>query len=110
MVPLSVKNYGLGVLDIGYVPIALASCVFTPFYAYQNIYFGSACQDLTEVFMAKKAAAGSSDWTSKAKALMPMLFNACLVLFLIRAVKLQIKKSRTAVEASLRAKSERKAD
>lgn len=111
MVPLSVKNYGLGVLDIGYVPIAVAASVFTPFYAYQNIYLGSAFQDLKEVFTAKKAAsAAPGDWRTTLKAVMPMVFNLCLVLCLIRAVKYQIKKSRGAVEASLKAKAEKKAD
>mmetsp|Transcript_83989 Transcript_83989/g.271443 ORF Transcript_83989/g.271443 Transcript_83989/m.271443 type:complete len:254 (-) Transcript_83989:272-1033(-) len=110
MVPLSVKNYGLGVLDIGILPIALTSCIFTPFYAYQNIYFGSACQDLKEVFAGKKSSGASGDWQSTLKTLMPMLFNACLVLFLIRAVKYQIMRSRAAVEASLKANSGTKSD
>merc|ERR1719487_2033086 len=54
MVPLAVKNYGLGVMDIPYLPIAVCSCIFTNFYAFQNIYLGSACSDLNEVFSAKK--------------------------------------------------------
>lgn len=112
MMPLSVKNYGLGVLDIGYVPIAAASFIFTPFYAYQNIYFGSACQDLKEVFAPKKAAASASDpdWQATAKALLPVIFNVCLVLFLFRAVKQQIRRSRSAMEASLKAKANGKAE
>jgi len=38
MVPLFVKNYGLGVTDIGYLPNACCSMIFTNFYAAQNIY------------------------------------------------------------------------
>mmetsp|Transcript_82000 Transcript_82000/g.171634 ORF Transcript_82000/g.171634 Transcript_82000/m.171634 type:complete len:260 (-) Transcript_82000:198-977(-) len=104
MAPVSVKNYGLGVLDLGYLPILAASCVFTPFYAYQNVYLGSACQDLKEVFSPrKKAADGSSggDWFSTFKTVFPMVFNVVLVLFLVRAVKIQIKKQRDKVEASM---------
>merc|ERR550537_225312 len=40
MVPLAVKNYGLGVMDIPLLPVGCFSCVFTTFYAFQNIYFG----------------------------------------------------------------------
>merc|ERR1712039_236797 len=110
MVPLCVKNYGLGVLDIGYVPIAAASCIFTPFYAYQNIYFGSACQDLKEVFAPRKSASAAGDWKATAKSMMPIAFNVCLVLMLFRAVKHQIKKSRSAMEANLKSKVNGKSD
>lgn len=103
MVPLAVKNYGLGVLDIGYLPIACCACIFTPFYALQNIYVGSACQDLKEAFSPQKKVQ-SGGWTSTLKSTAPVLFNLLLVLFLIRAIKRQIKKSKDQVEVSLAAK------
>jgi len=110
MAPLSVKNYGLGVLDIGYIPIAVASTIFTPFYAYQNIYLGNACQDLKEVFSPKKPSAVPGDWQATLKAFLPLAFNVCLVFVLFRAVKHQIRKSRSTIEASLKAKANGKAD
>jgi uncharacterized membrane protein YdjX (TVP38/TMEM64 family) len=108
MAPLSVKNYGLGVLDIGYVPIALCSCVFTPFYALQNLYLGSACSDLREVFSAKKPSGDAGGWQSHVKAAVPIIFNLLLAVALFRAVKAHLRKSKTAVEASLREKTQKK--
>merc|ERR1719424_2121197 len=93
MVPLFVKNYGLGVMDIGYAPIAVCSTIFTNFYAFQNIYMGSTLQDLKEVF-APKAAGGEQDWTSTAKKVMPIAFNVLLIVFLVKAVKSQMVKQR----------------
>merc|ERR1719221_1417865 len=92
MVPLFVKNYGLGVTDVGYLPNACCSMIFTNFYAAQNIYMGSTMSNLKEVFAPKKAGAGPQDWTSKAKSLMPIIFNIMLVIFLVKALKAQIKK------------------
>merc|ERR1711988_1514649 len=86
MVPLSVKNYGLGVMDIDYLPIACCSMIFTNFYAFQNIYMGSTLQNLKDVFSPKKAAEGPADWTETAKKLMPIVFNVVLVVFLVKAV------------------------
>merc|ERR1719146_596665 len=57
MVPLSVKNYGLGVMDMPLLPIAVNSCIFTTFYAFQNIYLGSVAGNLKAAFAGKKAAA-----------------------------------------------------
>merc|ERR1712070_581945 len=101
------KNYGLGVLDIGYVPIALCSCIFTPFYALQNIYFGSLCQDLKDVFSPKKGG-GEKTWVDTAKTIMPIVFNVLLVVFLMRAVKAQMKKQKEKIEADVKAKEGKK--
>merc|ERR1719198_1994762 len=80
MVPLFVKNYGLGVMDIGYLPNACCSLIFTNFYAAQNIYMGSTMSNLKEVFAPKKAGGGGpEDWTSKVKAILPIIFNILLV-------------------------------
>jgi len=103
MVPLFVKNYGLGVMDIGYLPIAVCSMIFTNFYAFQNIYMGSTLQDLKEVF-APKAAGGEQDWTSTAKKVMPIAFNVLLIVFLVKAVKSQMVKQKAAIEANLKKK------
>jgi len=103
MVPLFVKNYGLGVMDIGYAPIAVCSTIFTNFYAFQNIYMGSTLQDLKEVF-APKAAGGEQDWTSTAKKVMPIAFNVLLIVFLVKAVKSQMVKQKAAIEANLKKK------
>jgi len=102
--PLSVKNYGLGVLDIGYVPIMVTSCIFSPFYAIQNIYMGSACKDLQEVFAPTKSPDSAFSWIGALKAALPVVFNLFLVIFLVRALKAQLKKSRNAMEAKLKSK------
>lgn len=104
MVPLAVKNYGLGVMDIDYLPIACCSMIFTNFYAFQNIYMGSTLQNLKDVFAPKKASDGPADWTSTAKKLMPIAFNVILVIFLVKAIKAQIKKQKAAIEKDLKAK------
>lgn len=104
MVPLCVKNYGLGVLDLGYMPIALCSCIFTPFYAFQNIYVGSACQDLSEVFSPKKGG-GEATHMDTFKKLAPIAFNVGLVIFLVKAVKGQVKKQKDRIEQETKAKS-----
>lgn len=108
MVPLFVKNYGLGVMDIDLLPIAVCSSIFTNFYAFQNIYMGAACQNLADVFAPKKAAAGPQDWTATAKKLMPIAFNILLVIFLVKAVKDQIKKQKAAIEKNLKEKGDKK--
>jgi uncharacterized membrane protein YdjX (TVP38/TMEM64 family) len=108
MVPLFVKNYGLGVMDVGFLPIMACSMIFTNFYAFQNIYMGSACQDLKEVFSPKKASAGPQDWTDIAKKVLPVAFNVLLICFLVKAVKAQLKKQKAAIEEGLKKKSEKK--
>merc|ERR1719253_337149 len=70
MVPLAVKNYGLGVMDIGYLPIACCSCLFTNFYAMQNLSLGSSIQKIEEVFSPSKSDA-PKDWMQTAKNMMP---------------------------------------
>jgi uncharacterized membrane protein YdjX (TVP38/TMEM64 family) len=111
MVPLAVKNYGLGVMDIDYLPIAVCSCIFTNFYAMQNIYMGSTLLNLKDVFAPKKAAAGAEmDWRQTAKKLMPIVFNVVLVIFLVKAIKGQIKKQKAAIEKDLKAKEGKKAE
>jgi uncharacterized membrane protein YdjX (TVP38/TMEM64 family) len=107
MVPLAVKNYGLGVMDIGFLPIAGCSTIFTNFYACQNIYLGSTMQNLAEVFAPKKAGDGPSDWTATAKKLLPIAFNVMLIVFLVKAVKAQVKKQKAKIEEDLKKKSEK---
>lgn len=110
MAPLFVKNYGLGVMDIGYLPNACCSLIFTNFYAAQNIYMGSTMSNLKEAFAPKKAGtAGPSDWKSTAKSLMPIVFNVLLVVFLVKALKSQFKKQREQLEAKLKDSNEKKA-
>lgn len=110
MLPLAVKNYGLGVMEIAYTPIALNSCIFTTFYAFQNIYMGSLLVDLKDIFSPKKASAAPGDWLSTCKSMAPVAFNVLLVLFLVKAVKGQIKKAKDKMETDMRiASKERKA-
>jgi len=104
MVPLFVKNYGLGVMEIDFLPIAACSMIFTNFYAFQNIYMGSSLQDIKEVFAPKQAAAGPMDWQSTAKKMMPIAFNILLVIFLIKAVKAQMVKQKAQIEKNLKEK------
>eukprot|EP00929_Paragymnodinium_shiwhaense_P012007 TRINITY_DN11853_c0_g1_i1.p1 TRINITY_DN11853_c0_g1~~TRINITY_DN11853_c0_g1_i1.p1 ORF type:complete len:337 (-),score=69.31 TRINITY_DN11853_c0_g1_i1:374-1303(-) len=111
MVPLCVKNYGLGVMDIGYTPIACCSTIFTTFYAFQNIYLGAACSDLKDVFAPKaKAPAGDGDWAGTLKAMLPVVFNVGLVIFLVKAVKAQIRKQKASMEKDLKDKLSKKGD
>jgi len=110
MIPLFVKNYGLGVMDIGYLPIAGCSTIFTNFYAFQNIYMGSVCQNLQEVFAPKAAATGPQDWMGTFKKFMPVAFNILLVIFLVKAVKDQIKKQKAQIEENLKKKTDKKAE
>lgn len=111
MAPLFVKNYGLGVMEVDYFPIACCSMIFTNFYAFQNIYMGSACSDLKEVFAPKKAvAAEEQSWTDTLKATMPIAFNVLLVIFLVKAVKAQVKKQKDKIQDDLKAKTEKKTD
>jgi len=109
MVPLFVKNYGLGVMDIDFLPIAVCSTIFTNFYAFQNIYMGAACENLKEVFSPKKSE-GPTDMMGMAKKFMPVAFNILLVVFLVKAVKDQIKKQKAQIEENLKKKSEKKAE
>jgi uncharacterized membrane protein YdjX (TVP38/TMEM64 family) len=111
MAPLFVKNYGLGVMDVGYLPIAACSMIFTNFYAFQNIYMGSACQNLKDVFAPKKASTNEEqDWTSTLKAVMPIAFNVLLVIFLVKAVKGQVRKQKDRIQQELKSKAEKKSD
>jgi len=110
MVPLFVKNYGLGVTEIGYIPNACCSMIFTNFYAAHNIYMGSTMQNLKEVFAPKKASDGPTDWTQYAKKFMPIAFNILLVVFLVKAIKAQLKKSREEIEQKQKEKTEKKTD
>jgi len=111
MVPLAVKNYGLGVMEVGYLPIACCSMIFTNFYAFQNIYMGAACQNLKEVFAPKKAAADTDgDWIAVVKKCLPIAFNVMLITLLVKAVMGQVRKQKTKIEEELKAKSEKKAD
>jgi uncharacterized membrane protein YdjX (TVP38/TMEM64 family) len=106
MLPLSVKNYGLGVLDMPLPPIAVCSCIFTTFYAFQNIYLGSVAGDMKEAFAPKKPSSDPSDWGATVKKTFPMAFNVMLVVFLVRAVKAQIRKTKNQMEEDLKQKSE----
>jgi uncharacterized membrane protein YdjX (TVP38/TMEM64 family) len=108
MVPLFVKNYGLGVTDIGYLPNACCSMIFTNFYAAQNIYMGSTMSNLKDVFAPKKTGDGPTDWGAKIKALMPIAFNILLVVFLVKALKAQFKKQKDEIQKKLEAKAEKK--
>lgn len=109
--PLFVKNYGLGVMDIGFLPIMATSCIFTPFYAFQNIYFGSLCENIKEVFSPKKKEAGGDiQWFDIFKTAVPVVLNVLLIVLLVKAVKSQIKKAKADAEASLKKKDEKKAD
>merc|ERR1719277_2477432 len=107
MVPLFVKNYGLGVTDIGYLPNACCSMIFTNFYAAQNIYMGSTMKNLKDVFAPKKAAEGPKEWTAYAKSIMPIIFNVLLVICLVKALKAQFKKQRAEIEEKLKKKSDK---
>lgn len=108
MVPLFVKNYGLGVTDIGYLPNACCSMIFTNFYAAQNIYMGSTMKNLKDVFAPKKVADGPMDPSAYAKTLLPIVFNVLLVFFLVKALKAQFKKQRAEIEDKLKKDNDKK--
>jgi len=109
MAPLMVKNYGLGVMDVGFLPIALTSCVFTPFYAFQNIYVGSQCKNLKDVFSPKKADPNASlDYVGVLKTAVPVVMNVALIYLLVQAVKRQVKKAREEMETNMRENNTKK--
>jgi len=108
MVPLFVKNYGLGVTDIGYIPNACCSMIFTNFYAAQNLYMGSTMKNLKDVFAPKKAAEGPMDPAAYAKKCLPIVFNVLLVFFLVKSLKAQFKKQRSEIEETLKKRNDTK--
>jgi len=109
MAPLMVKNYGLGVMEVGFLPIALTSCIFTPFYAFQNIYVGSQCKNLKDVFSPKQADPNAPlDYMGLLKTLVPVVMNVALVYLLVQAVKRQVKKAREEMENNMREKAAKK--
>ena len=91
----------ISALDMGYLPIMSSSCIFSPFYAMQNIYMGSAFQSLQEVFMpnSRKEQGG---WLESVRKALPVLLNLLLVVFLVKAMKQQLKRSRTKMEEDLK--------
>merc|ERR1712217_407597 len=103
MIPLGVKNYGLGVMEVGYIPIAAGSLIFTPVYGFRNIYLGSTCSDLAEIFNPKKAT-GPATWADIVKKSLPIVFNVLLVFFTIKICMDQIKKYREKIEKDLKEK------
>merc|ERR1711879_281120 len=84
MIPLGVKNYGLGVMEVGYLPIICGSLVFTPVYGFRNIYLGSGLSDIAEIFAPKKAAEGPVSLQDQFRKLMPILCNVLLVVVTIK--------------------------
>merc|ERR1712070_308020 len=91
MAPLSVKNYGLGVMDVPYHYIAFGSVIFSNFYAAQNIYVGASCQSLAEAFAPKKGVK-LEDSMAPLRKLAPMVFNLLLVFFLVKVIKAAMNK------------------
>eukprot|EP00929_Paragymnodinium_shiwhaense_P012009 TRINITY_DN11853_c0_g1_i3.p1 TRINITY_DN11853_c0_g1~~TRINITY_DN11853_c0_g1_i3.p1 ORF type:complete len:113 (-),score=18.16 TRINITY_DN11853_c0_g1_i3:374-712(-) len=76
-----------------------------------NIYLGAACSDLKDVFAPKaKAPAGDGDWAGTLKAMLPVVFNVGLVIFLVKAVKAQIRKQKASMEKDLKDKLSKKGD
>lgn len=107
MLPLSVKNYGLGVTEIPYLPIAACSMIFTNFYAWQNIFWGSTLSNLEEIFdgTKKKGSDGPQSWSDFAQKMAPVAFNVILVVLLIKAISAQVKKQRAKMEGDLKDKA-----
>ena len=58
-VPLAVKNYGCGVLDVPYWTIALGSLIFGPLYGFQNFLLGAETARLGQSAEALSAGGGS---------------------------------------------------
>ena len=54
MVPLSVKNYGLGILPISLADIAKASMICGPSFALQHVYVGAAASSILEATSSEK--------------------------------------------------------
>lgn len=106
MIPLGVKNYGLGVMDVGYVPIIAGSLVFTPLYGFRNIYLGSSCSELSEIFAPKKDS-GEATWGDIVRKMLPVVFNVLLVVFTIKVLMDQLKKQRAKIEKELRDKTDK---
>jgi uncharacterized membrane protein YdjX (TVP38/TMEM64 family) len=102
MAPISVKNYGLGVMDVPFIYIIFGSIIFSNFYAAQNIYVGASCQNLAEAFAPKKGVK-LNDPMAPVRKLAPMLFNLLLVFFLAKAIKSAMNKQQAKLLEARRA-------
>jgi uncharacterized membrane protein YdjX (TVP38/TMEM64 family) len=104
MIPLGVKNYGLGVMEVGYLPIICGSLVFTPVYGFRNIYLGSGLSDMAEIFAPPKAGDGPVTLEARIKKMMPIICNVLLVVVTIKIFMNQINKQRKIEEDKLKSK------
>ena len=89
MVPLAVKNYGCGVLDVPYWTIAAGSLVFGPLYGFQNFLMGAEARRLGESAVAKPGGGGSS----VEMVVLGWLVQLLLVSAAVRAVQARVKKA-----------------
>ncbi len=97
MVPLAVKNYGCGVLNVPYWCIALGSLVFGPLYGFQNFLMAAEARRLGEDSVT---AAGSGVGAKSVEAMMlGYLVQLLVVMAIVQRVQARIK--RMAAAASL---------
>mmetsp|Transcript_89380 Transcript_89380/g.163904 ORF Transcript_89380/g.163904 Transcript_89380/m.163904 type:complete len:367 (+) Transcript_89380:38-1138(+) len=90
MAPLAVKNYGLGITDVPYRHIAGCSLIFTPFYAFQNLYLGNTARDFAALLQSETPAGSNTPWGVQG-----LVFNVVLVVAGLRIVRAQVR-ARTA--------------
>jgi len=104
MIPLSVKNYGLGVMEVGYLPIIAGSLIFTPVYGFRNLYIGHGMSDLAEVFSKPKAGEGPLTWQDTFRKMLPIFCNLFVVIVTIKIFMSAVAKQRKKVEEGLKDK------
>jgi len=104
MAPLAIKNYGLGITDIPYGHILGCSLIFTPFYAFQNLYLGVTARDFATLVQAgtNSAASTNTPWGWQG-----MIFNVVLVVAGLRVVRAQVAAVTAEAEHEMTQKFER---
>ena len=87
MVPLAVKNYGCGVLNVPYWCIALGSLLFGPLYGFQNFLMGAEARRLGEDSVT---AAGSGNKSAEMMVL-SVVVQLAVVMAVVKRVQQKIK-------------------
>ena len=95
MVPLAVKNYGCGVLNVPYWCIALGSLVFGPLYGFQNFLMATEARRLGEDSVTA-AGSGVGGGKSMETMMFGYLVQLVVVMAIVQRVQARIKQMATA--------------
>jgi uncharacterized membrane protein YdjX (TVP38/TMEM64 family) len=108
MVPLAVKNYGCGVLNVPYWCIALGSLIFGPLYGFQNFLMAAEARRLGEDSMT---AASSGNGGKNVEAMvLGYVLQLMVVIALVQRVQAKIKQMTAATSLPRQQQSHTMAD